>query len=95
MKQIIKMSQSHIDDMSEDSDSIAEHEPDEQMESQNVIPLPKHKRRSYVWRYFNPVPDHSDVYRCTICNETFGNKTANLGRHLSTVHGINDVVSSS
>jgi len=78
----------------EDSDSIIDHETDEHSESQNTIPLPKHHRHSYVWRYFTPVPDHLEVYRCKICSETFGNKTTNLGRHLQTIHGVNDVVSS-
>ncbi|KAH8359386.1 hypothetical protein KR093_006372 [Drosophila rubida] len=79
------------DEVSEDSDAMADNEPDEQLENTHTIPHPlKHKRRSYVWRYFSPVPDHSEVYRCQICNETFGNKTANLGRHLQTLHGIND-----
>ncbi|KAH8419177.1 hypothetical protein KR222_008610 [Zaprionus bogoriensis] len=76
--------------MSDDSDSIADNEPDERTENQNIIPLSKHKRRSYVWKYFSPVPDHLEVYRCSICSETFGNKTTNLGRHLQTVHNISD-----
>ncbi|XP_034484351.1 uncharacterized protein LOC117789432 [Drosophila innubila] len=75
----------------EESDLVAETESEEHMESQNTIPLPKHNRRSYVWRYFTPVPDHSEVYRCKICSETFGNKTANLGRHLQTVHSVSDI----
>ncbi|XP_034114058.1 uncharacterized protein LOC117574345 [Drosophila albomicans] len=80
-------------EMSEDSDAMVDMEADnEQLENtRSLTKSMKNKRRSYVWNYFNPVPDHSDVYRCQICNETFGNKTANLGRHLQTVHGVNDV----
>ncbi|KAM8705314.1 hypothetical protein ACLKA7_009733 [Drosophila subpalustris] len=74
-----------------ETEFIGETESEEQTENQNTIPLPKHKRRSYVWRYFTPVPDHSEVFRCKICSETFGNKTANLGRHLQTVHSVNDI----
>ncbi|XP_023160813.2 uncharacterized protein LOC111592682 [Drosophila hydei] len=75
--------------MSEDSDSVADHEVDETMESQNTIPLlPTHKRQSFVWRFFSPVPDHSNVFRCTVCNETFANRTTNLSRHLQAVHGL-------
>lgn len=78
--------------MSEDSDSVADHEVDETMESQNTIPLlPTHKRQSFVWRFFSPVPDHSNVFRCTVCNETFANRTTNLSRHLQAVHGLAEV----
>ncbi|EDW16230.2 uncharacterized protein LOC6574739 isoform X2 [Drosophila mojavensis] len=77
--------------MSEDSDSIAEHEIDETMANQNTIPqLPTHKRQSFVWKFFSPVPDHSNVFRCNVCNETFANKTTNLSRHLQSVHGLAD-----
>ncbi|KAH8312192.1 hypothetical protein KR044_009753 [Drosophila immigrans] len=80
------------DEVSEDSDAMADNEPDEQPPNSHTLPRTmKHKRRSYVWKYFSPVPEHAEVYRCQICQETFGNKTANLGRHLQTVHGINDV----
>ncbi|XP_030244093.1 uncharacterized protein LOC108660359 [Drosophila navojoa] len=77
--------------MSEDSDSIAEHEIDETMANQNTIPLqPTQKRQSFVSKFFSPVPDHSNVFRCNVCNETFANKTTNLSRHLQSVHGLAD-----
>ncbi|EDV90769.1 GH14311 [Drosophila grimshawi] len=80
--------------MYEDSDSIADNETEEHLvENQNSIPPQQStdKRRSYVWSYFSTVPEHSDVYRCKVCSETFGSKTTILGRHLQTAHGITDL----
>lgn len=78
--------------MSEDSDSITEHEIDEAMANQNTIPLlPTHKRQTFIWKFFSPVPDHSNVFRCNVCNETFANRTTNLTRHLQSVHGLTEV----
>ncbi|EDW58988.1 uncharacterized protein [Drosophila virilis] len=76
--------------MSDESDSIGDNEIDP-MENQNIIPLlPSYKRQSYVWGFFSPVPDHSDVFRCKVCSETFGNRTPILSRHLQTAHGITE-----
>lgn len=78
--------------MSDESDSIGDNEIDP-MENQNIIPLlPSYKRQSYVWGFFSPVPDHSDVFRCKVCSETFGNRTPILSRHLQTAHGITEVI---
>ncbi|XP_017846872.1 uncharacterized protein LOC108602989 isoform X2 [Drosophila busckii] len=82
--------------MKEENDSMGDTEPEDISENQNTIPQPQHqasqkRRHSYVWNYFTQVPEHLEVFRCKVCSETFGNKTANLGRHLQTVHGISDI----